>query len=86
MKPHRYALIPSLVACALMILCFAMLTACTATNIMKIQPTEKLKEADCVNKVPFRLLVIGKEFPPTATIDVFYDSHEITAAQYEFCC
>ncbi|MBL7991360.1 MAG: hypothetical protein JNN25_07975 [Candidatus Kapabacteria bacterium] len=48
-----------------------------------IKRAEETRAADCAIK-PTRIIVIGKEFAPTAIVDIVYDQHDIKAPQYEF--
>jgi hypothetical protein len=60
------------------------LPACTTTQISHIKRAETLKEADCLQDVPLRMFIVGKEFAATTAVDVFYDQHDISEQQYEF--
>lgn len=68
--------------CLLMLYGVCMLNSCGGA-ITTVKRAEATRIEDCTI-LPSRTIVLGKEFPMTASIDVVYDQHDLKNVQYEF--
>lgn len=68
--------------CLLMLYGACMLNSCGG-YIATVKRAEATRDEDCT-RTPTRTIILGKEFPPSATIDLVYDQHDLKTTQYEF--